>query len=317
MNDSPLVSVVIPAYNASRWIAETLESVLAQDFTDYEIIVVDSSEDDTSQVVAGFGERVCCIRVRKEGTGSARNVGIRAARGEYIAFVDADDLWVKEKLRLQVDLLKRIGLAWVYCDALAFDNESGKPLFRLGRLDRQYAGEILGPLFHANFIPSPTPVIQRSIFENVGNFFEGLDCEDWDMWLRIAARYPVGLISQPLAYYRIHATSKTGTKDAQVILRGELDVIERAIAREPVRLGSLRRRVIAERYAVSGIGYAGMGRTSPARAMFVQAMRYNPSNPLAYLFWLSTWFGGNLLHRIHLLNVARRGYRLTIGKGGH
>ncbi len=312
MKDSPLVSVVITAYNASRWIAETLDSVLAQDFTDFEVIVVDDgSTDDTAQVVAGYAERVCCIHRPNGGQPSARNVGIRAARGEYIAFLDADDLWSKEKLRLQVDLLKRTGLAWGYCEAWAFDGESGKSLFKFGELVRQYDGDILESLFLADFIPSPTPVIRKSVFEHVGYFDEDRTVrigEDWDMWLRIAACYPVGLVTEPLAYYRVHETSMTGGETPLSRLHGQLSVIEKAVVREPVRLGPLRRHVLAERYVASGKGYAGMGRTSMARAMFVHAMRYNPANPLAYVFWLSTWLGGNLLHRFHLLNVARRGF---------
>lgn len=296
MTDTPLVSVVIPTYNASRWIGETLESVLAQDFTDFEIIVVDDgSTDDTAQVVAGYGERVCCIHKPNGGAGSARNVGIRAARGEYVAFVDADDLWAKEKLRLQLNLLSRTGVAWVYSDALAFDDENGVSLYRLGRLVRQCSGDILESLFLADFIPSPTPIIRRTVFEHVGFFDENKTYQttaDWDMWLKIAAHYPIGLVSVPLAYYRVHSTSMTGSEDAQVVLQAHLAVIERAIAREPMRLGSLKNRRIASCYSwVAGI-YARKGMWLEAQRTYVQAIRFSPRLARAYAGWGACFLDG-------------------------
>ena len=290
MNDSPLVSVVIPAYNASKWIGETLESVLAQDFTDFEVVVVDDgSIDDTAQVVAGYGGRVCLIRKQKGGVSSARNVGIRAARGEYIAFVDADDLWAKEKLRLQVDLLKRTGLAWVYCDGVAFDDKSGRRLFRFGKANRQYDGDILKSLFLASFIPSPTPVIRRSVFGKAGLFNEKTNMrpigEDWDMWLRIAAIYPVALIPQPLAYYRVHSASISVGADPFIKMQGCLAVVEEAVSREPARLGPLKNRALSNIYIATGRLLAVRGQTASARRMFLQAIHLTPCSILPYLYW--------------------------------
>ena len=310
MSDNPTVSVVIPAYNAARWIGETLDSILAQTFQDFAVIVVDDgSTDDTAAVVAGFGERVCCMHKSNGGQSSARNVGIRAARGEYIAFVDADDLWAKEKLRLQVDLLKRTGLAWVYCDALAFDDESGKPLFKFGELVQQYDGDILKPLFLADFIPSPTPIIQKSVFEHVGYFDEDRTLqnrEDWDMWLKIAACYPIGLVSEPLANYRVHSTSMTSSEDPQVFLQGHFAVIERAIAREPTRLAPLKNQAIANRYVHAGRSMAGQGNTRGAREMFAQAIQYCPGQWQAYIFLISTFFGRQMIARLVKWNRRRR-----------
>src|SRR5919201_1733113 len=105
---NPTVSVVIAVYNGARWIAETLDSVLAQSFPRFEVIVVDDgSTDATPAVAASYGDRVRYLRQDNGGQPSARNAGIRAARGSYIAFVDADDLWVPTKLQMQVDFLAR------------------------------------------------------------------------------------------------------------------------------------------------------------------------------------------------------------------
>jgi glycosyltransferase involved in cell wall biosynthesis len=310
MNDSPLVSVVITAYNASKWIGETLESVLAQDFTDFEVIVVDDgSTDDTTAVVAGFGGRVCCIHKPNGGQPSARNVGIRAARGEYIAFVDADDLWAKEKLRLQVDLIKRTGVAWVYCDAYTFDDKSGRRLGRFGKANRQYDGDILKSLFLAQFIPSPTPIIRRTVFEHVGYFDEHIRvAEDWNMWLKIAAHYPVGLVSVPLADYRCHSTSVIGGLDPQAILHAMLTFIERAIVREPVRLGPLKNRAMANCYIDAGRRWASRGRLREARQMFRSAIQLSPGLVEGYIDWAGCLIGGLPLR------VAIKMYRWVLSK---
>jgi len=315
MNDTPMVSVVIPAYNASQRIGETLQSVLAQDFTDFEVIVVDDgSTDDTATVVANFGERVRCIQKLNEGTASARNVGIRAARGEYIAFVDADDLWAKEKLRLQMNFLIRTGLAWVYSDAVAFDDESRKSLFRFGKLFRQYAGDVLEALFLNGFIPSPTPIVRRSVFEHVGYFSnERPYPEDWAMWLNIAARYPIGLIPRPLAYYRVSGASKMGRMDHLTRLQVEKTVIENAVAQEPARLSPLKNRALANSYFRVGRIIARDGNLQEARQLFHYAVQLSPGLIEAYVDWAGCLVGGfplrvaiNLRKRVRLLAVPNK-----------
>lgn len=316
MNDIPMVSVVIPAYNASQRIGETLQSVLAQDFTDFEVIVVDDgSTDDTTTVVANFGERVRCIQKLNEGTASARNVGIRAARGEYIAFVDADDLWAKEKLRLQMNFLIRTGLAWVYSDALAFDDESRKSLFRFGKMFRQYAGDVLEALFLNDFIPSPTPIIRRSVFEHVGYFNSTCSKfdEDWKMWLNIAARYPIGLISRPLAYYRVSGASKTGRRDPLTIIQVDKTIIENAVAKEPARLSPLKNRALANSYFRVGRILARDGNLQEARQLFHYAVQLSPGLIGAYVDWVGCLVGGfplrvaiNLRQRVRLLGAPNK-----------
>ena len=297
--NSPLVSVVIPAYNASNWIAETLESVLAQDYVPFEVIVVDDgSKDDTMTVVAGFDERVRCIHKPNGGQGSARNVGVRASRGEYIAFVDADDLWVKEKLKIQLDLLVKTGICWVYSDVIAFDDKTGKDLFRFGEKALQYEGDVLESLFLSCFIQSPTPVIHRSIFKTIGYFDESeklRNREDWDMWLRIASKYPVGLISQPLAYYRVHNTSMTGGEDPIKNLQGHLRVIEKTVDQVPERLLSLKNQAIASCYIGTGQVLALAGNLKTARQMFLHSIYLTPKNWKAYLYWFVCLFGKQIL----------------------
>lgn len=294
MNDAPLVSVVITAYNASKWIRETLKSVLAQDFTDFEVVVVDDgSTDDTAQVIAAYGRSVRCIQRPNGGQPSARNAGIRAARGEYIAFVDADDLWAKEKLRFQMDLIKRTRLAWVYCDAVAFDDKSGRRLFRFGKANHQYDGNILKSLFITSFIPSPTPIVRRTVFEHVGYWDENIKvAEDWNMWLKIAAHYPVGLVSKPLAFYRCHSKSASRGLDPQALLQGQLVIIEKALVREPERLRPLKNWALAKCYIGAGRRLGSRGRLQEARHMFRSAIQLSPNHIEGYIYWVSCFVGG-------------------------
>lgn len=290
-SSSPTVSVVIAAYNAARWTAETLGSVLAQTFRNFEVIVVDDgSTDQTPEVVAGYKDRIRYLRKENAGAASARNVGIRAARGSYIAFVDADDLWLPEKLQLQMDLFSRHpDLAWVYSDAIVFDEESVQEVFRTSDVTKLYAGDILRPLLLFNFIASPTPVIRRDVFDTVGYFDEspGLQSgEDWNMWLRIAAKYRVEFVDRPLARYRRHRAGKSGSGDLKYTFRSRYTIVENAVARDPQRLSDLREQALA-RVCIGMVGpMVSRGDRRGARLMLGRAARLFPCDFRILLSWL-------------------------------
>lgn len=305
----PTVSVVIPAYNAARWIEETLQSVFAQDYPDYEVIVVDDgSTDNTAEVVARFPQ-VRCIRKPNGGQASARNVGIRAAQGHYIAFLDADDIWLPDKLRVQMERLQKTGLAWVYSDVFAFDGQTGKPLFASSKWYRLYEGDIAAHLLLLCFISSPL-IVERSVFDEVGFFNESRllrNREDWEMWLRIAARYPVGLIRRPLAGYRVHPTSSTGSEDLGRIFASELAVIEMTCAREP-HLAPLRPQALANRCISLANRLVGLGRISTACSFYRRALRLWPHPRPAFL-WLACVVGRPLLPWARTLSHKIRALR--------
>jgi len=307
----PTVSVIIPAFNAAQWLGQTLDSVLVQTFPDFEVIVVDDgSDDDTPRVAAGYGARIRYLRQENRGEPSARNVGIRAARGAFIAFVDADDLWLPEKLELQMRLFARnCDLAWVYSDALAFDGKTGQDLFRIGQVTQFHRGDILRPLVLVDFIPSPTPVIHRDVFDTVGYFDESPDLqigEDWNMWLRIAAKYQVEFVDRPLARHRLSATSMTGAMDPQYALWSKWRIIENAVARDPERLSDLRKHALAN----VCVGMAGWrlrrGDRLGARGLFARAARLYPYDARTLAYWLATFLRMSFLK---WLLVARRRYR--------
>jgi glycosyltransferase involved in cell wall biosynthesis len=309
----PRISVVITSYNAVGLIAETLRSVLDQTYRDLEIVVVDGgSTDGTIDLVSRYPPPVRLISGTRLSKSAGRNVGIRATEGEYIALVDADDLWRQDKLKRQMDVFAaQPDIGWVYSDCEMFDGQTSANLGLWSDRNRLYAGDILKPLFRNNFVASPTPVFHRSVFEKVGGFDEALaryEPEDADMWLRAAAEFPVGIVREPLARFRRHSESLTMREDPKLALEGILAVLDRAASREPERLGPLRDSVFAQWFVAAGKGHAGQGETPAARAMFARAIRCHPANVSGWLFWAATGIGGPTLHYLHRLNVGRRGY---------
>ena len=140
--DLKSISVVIPAYNAAKFLHETIASVLAQTYPPSEVIVVDDgSTDCTMDVVRAFGGKVILIEQDNKGTAAARNRGIREARGEYIAFIDHDDFWLPQKLERQIEFLTKQNYNWIYCNSIFFDTEAGKEIHK--RTPKYFEGDIL------------------------------------------------------------------------------------------------------------------------------------------------------------------------------
>jgi glycosyltransferase involved in cell wall biosynthesis len=203
---SPAVSVIIPTHNRAHIIPQTIDSVLAQTFRDFEIIVIDDgSTDDTSAVLQHrYGEQITCIRIQNSGLPAARNTGITAARGQYIAFLDDDDAWLPDKLKLQTALMQNnpsLGLVYCGCYTIAADDtviSETRPLKR---------GALFEDLLRSNDIvgSASAVLVAGSVFSRAGCFDETLTaCEDWDLWIRIARDYPVDFVDQPLVKLRRH-----------------------------------------------------------------------------------------------------------------
>ena len=208
----PLVSVIIPAYNAETFIAETLQSVLSQTYSNLEVLVVDDgSQDFTSSIVTSFAQRdsrVILIKQINQGVAAARNLAIEKSRGEYIAPIDADDLWHPQKLEKQVQqflsLESSVGLIYTWS---AYINQQG--LLTGVMLSSNKVGDVYIDLLAGNFIGnSSSPLIRRICFKEVGGYnFQMKEnnaqgCEDWDLYLRIAERYQFQVVTEFLVGYR-------------------------------------------------------------------------------------------------------------------
>jgi glycosyltransferase involved in cell wall biosynthesis len=195
MNEGNLVSVIITTYNRRSYLKAAVESVLTQNYQDKEIVVVDDGSCD------GSAEEVLGLPVRyvwKEngGISSARNLGISRALGDFIAFLDVDDLWKKDKLSTQMRLMREQASLISYTDEVWIRN--GKKLNQ-GDRHRKYSGLIYEHCLPLCIISPSSAVINRQIFDAVGLFDESLPvCEDYDMWLRITCRYPVLFVDRDL-----------------------------------------------------------------------------------------------------------------------
>lgn len=258
MPDKPLVSVVIPAYNYARFLPAAIESVLSQTYRPLELIVVDDgSTDDTPAVVAAYGDRIRSIRKVNGGLSAARNTGIQAGQGEYFAFLDADDLWMPDKLAQQVAVFEQHPEAGcVGCGVVLVDGNL-KPCGQSSHAD------LIGPpeqrvrkvLLRREWVggSGSGALVKRAVLERVGLFDEELTAaEDWDMWLRIVEQFPVCNARAPLVQIRRHFT---GTfRNAEKMERNQLAVFHKQIGRTPQVLGaSLRRQVLAMIWADSAL----------------------------------------------------------------
>lgn len=201
MTEAPTVSIVIPAYNAAWCIERAVDSVLAQTFRDFELIVVDDgSTDDTAEVLAVYRGALRVVTQPNGGMSSARNAGIRAATGRYIAFLDADDRWLPDKLALQVEVLEaRPDLA--FCAAIAtLENPAGEKIGEWRGLGSATTGVSEVFANHAAVAGGASAVLaRRHLVQELGGFDTDLaGAEDTDLWIRLAARGGFVCLDTPL-----------------------------------------------------------------------------------------------------------------------
>jgi len=226
----PEVSVVIPAFNAGRFINRTINSVLAQTYKDYEVIVVDDgSTDNTAEAVKSYGSKVQYIHQANAGDGLARNTGIKAAKGRWVAFLDHDDEWLPEKLALQMNMLSsNPDLRWCGTNRYQSDGQrcavvadSRKVEIKLGGRDyfENYFRAVADGVCS---VITSTLMIRKDVFAQVGMFGNWMRCADLDMWWRIAYKFPqIGYISRPQAVVHLDTGHVTTVRLSIIAKRGE------------------------------------------------------------------------------------------------
>lgn len=198
----PRVSVIIPTYNRGWIVKEAIESVLAQDYRDFELIVVDDgSTDNTDDILNSYRGDIMVFRQENQGVSAARNRGLAEASGRFIAFLDSDDLWLSQKLFRQVEFFNKNPDAQI-CQTEETWIRKGVRVNPKKRHKKPW-GMIFEPSLSLCLVSPSAVMIRRSLFEEVGGFDETLPaCEDYDLWLRISCRYPVYLIETPLIIKR-------------------------------------------------------------------------------------------------------------------
>ncbi|HEY2374034.1 MAG TPA: glycosyltransferase [Gaiellaceae bacterium] len=238
------MDVVMPAYNAGEYIAEAIESVLAQTHGDLELFVVDDgSTDETREVVASFRDgRVNYLHRDHGGPSAARNTGIRASGALFVAFLDADDRWRPDKLAAQIDMLNRepsVGL--VHGFQLTIDARGAPVVERRGGL----RGYVFDALLGGNLVTgsASVAVVRRSALERLGTFREDLPvAEDWEMWLRIARKYAFDHVPEILVEVRAH--EKGLQQNPQLMAEGRIRMHDDVVA--SMRLTRRQRARFAE-----------------------------------------------------------------------
>lgn len=214
------VDIIIPAYNSAHFLAEALESVAAQTFTDWQIVLVDDgSTDNTPEVVAPFqqrfGEKLRYIRQENRGVSAARNRGIRSATSEFVAFLDADDIWLPRRLEYSLSTLEDRPTAGLCYGLLTRIDSKSVPLDTWHGNDAHVEGRIARYIYTREVeLPCLTVTARRRCIEEAGYFDESMRAtEDRDLWLRIARRYEVAFVPEVLALYRISIGSASANPD--------------------------------------------------------------------------------------------------------
>ena len=293
------VSAVIPVYNNGPYIAAAVESVLSQTLGPTEIIVVDDgSTDETAAVLKSFGDKIKYVYQANGGEPAGRNRGLREATGEYIAFLDGDDLWLPNKLELQMDYFRQHpNCALVYSDMSTFD-ESGvvdasvKERFQM----TLPSGRIFAALFMRPLFGSGSVVFRRECANTVGYFDQDLLVgSDYEMWLRMARHFDLGGIDQPLLKYRFHesmATRGIGLKMCKGV-PWEVAVLNKILRRYPEAIDELGRFAVRRRLSrpYAGLATAKFRRSHPkeARPLLRKAIDHWPTNLRYWMFWGATF----------------------------
>jgi hypothetical protein len=198
----PAVSVIIPTYNRKQWLTQAIDSVLAQKYRDFELIIVDDGSDDgSSAVLGGYSGKIGYIYLRHGGVSRARNIGSQLCRGEYIAFLDSDDLWHPNKLLRQMEYMR----AHPDCCICYTDEIWIRHGVRVNQMKKhqKFSGWIFEKCLPLCIISPSSVMIRRELLLESGGFDEGLPvCEDYDLWLRIAAGNAVAFLPEPLIVKR-------------------------------------------------------------------------------------------------------------------
>ena len=282
--DGPLVSVVMPAYNARRTIAESIESVRAQTYGRWELIVVDDGSSDATGafVRERFDDpRITVAEQANAGVAAARNTGIAKAKGDLVAFLDSDDLWLPRKLEAQVAVFLRdpaLGLCWTARKVLR-----DRPEDAVTVEEEIPPGEIDAALLRGNFIALVTVMVRREALETAGLFDTGLfGTEDWDLWIRIGRRYATAYLAQPLALYRDHEGGIS--KNLRRHLAEKAKVIDKHVSSAADVPVSLRREILWKQALQEGAFALECGECAGAAKRFFRALRLGPSRRGTYAF---------------------------------
>lgn len=277
---SQKVSVIIPVFNGENDLPGAIESVLGQRDCEVEVVVMnDGSTDRTAEIMAGYGDRIRSVHQQNlgaTGISRTRNNAVNASTGEWIAFLDHDDLWEPDKLRSQLDLAQKQSADIVYTNAANF-GDSGRVADLRSDPDAMMEGDLFEPLLMDNFIVMSSVLMRRSLFDKVGGFTESQTLvEDWDLWLKAAvAGAGFAAVREPVTLYRWRAGSLS--KNHERMRQFRLMAVQRALDTNRGRSvpWSLRRKALANVESCSAWFLAA---SSPRKAIrwYARSLAYWP-----------------------------------------
>lgn len=306
---APSVSVVIPCYDGARFIGEAIASVLEQTFASLELIVVDDgSRDDSVEVVKEYlgDPRARLLRHgENRGIPAARNSGIRTARGRYVAFLDQDDTWKREKLQRQVDILEamgKMGFGAVF-SAVRFEGLAGNLLRTKkrkipGNFNTLSREEMLHSLYMDNFVPMVSALVEKRCLDRVGLLDESIrsGVDDYEFFLRFLNHYKIYYLSEVLVTRRLHGSNYT---DIPSMVPETIEVLGRFSA-DREELGRLEGARLGGLMTDLGAHYMRNGKMEEAKKWFRRSLEIHPSGIRARLGYINASAGpaGRLLSRL-------------------
>lgn len=283
----PRISVVVPTYNQAQYLGKTIESVLAQRYRDYDLIVVDDgSTDGTRKIVEGFGGRVRYLYQRNRREAAARNAGIRASNGEYVAFLDSDDLWLPNKLEVDFELLTSMPEAKMVYSNVAYIDERGWIIGH--RRERSPSGNVLRALVLNNFIVVSSVMVRRECLEEVGGFNEDPELSgsaDWELWTRLAADSPIIFSGMGTVQYRIHAEKMMA--DPYRMKKAMLRAHELMFSNPSLRMKieNLKVKALSNIHVFGAVNFYSVGFGGECRIHLYDALKIWPGQIFHGIWW--------------------------------
>lgn len=310
----PLVSVVVPVFNAGKFLRNTLESILCQTYRPIEIITVDDGSTDSSpDILREYADRIHCIHQENQGVGVARNVGVEHSVGSYVAFCDADDIWFPGKLKSQMEIVNRHSGIGVVGGFMEHIDELGRTLKSCHRALKLYDKPMKlhqALLMEGNMICLSTALIRKDVFSSIGGFQAGrqdIKAEDFDLWIRLSRKTEFYLSSQYMGQYRILKKSRShGSLRKEYGAQFQLLRMYRS-EYTPENYNIRKAKIYAE-WAESSF----VEGERHAWKLQAKAMKLHPAN-LSYPVRFARGFVKHLVKRLLCLLQGNTGFRKDIG----
>lgn len=288
----PLVSVIIPNYNYARYLAQAVDSALAQTYPSVEVVVIDDgSRDDSLEVLRGYGERVRWFAQTNAGVAAARNRGIEESRGEYLAFLDSDDVWLPEKLEKQMRrFLSDAELGLVHCGFVEIDAAGKLGEQHLDGMEGRVAPELLLLQRPVILGGGSAVVVTKSAAREVGGFDLRLPpAEDWEFYYRVARAYKVGFVPEVLMRYRDHGGG--GHMNHKRMARSLLLAFEKSFDTDDAELLRIRRQCYGKMHSILAGSFFRSGQYLDSARHMAKSLWLTPGNLTRALGFPRRWLG--------------------------